>query len=153
MKRSVLTIAGILALGVALLTAQEAPPPQPPPTQPAQAQPEAPRALPAGNVKVTFSLAPADDGDQGLFVVSCGAYSSRRSFENDDNAHWMEVSGDLELQKDGRLLLHMTVNLHNEGDEETAEFSTTSTLLLVPGKEVEVAKFGDKNLVVNFKPL
>lgn len=148
MNKTMILIAGILAACVTAVSAQEAPAPQP-----AQAQPEAPRALPAGNVKVTFSLAPAENGDQEMFVTSCGAYSSRRSFENDNSAHWMEVSGDLELQKDNRLLLHMAVTVHHEGEDNTAEFNTNSTLLLIQGKEVEVAKFGDKTLVVSFRQL
>ena len=148
MKRIICLVAGLLVASATVVPAQDAPAPQPAP-----APAEAPHALPAANVKVTFKLIPADQGDQEMFVVSSGAYSSRRSFENGDTTHWMEVSGDLGPQQDGRLLLRLTVSAHYEGEENSAEFQTSSTLLLAPGKEVEVAKFGEKTLVVSFKPL
>lgn len=117
--------------------------PQPPPAAAVKVQP---------SIRVTFKLMPMDANEKDVFVVSNGEFSTSREWKGDGSSFALEITGALELQPDGRLVMTFKAALHGEGPDGTGDFRVSTHLLLAPGKELEVARLGDKTLVVNFSP-
>ena len=120
------------------------------PAEDAAAPKPAPAAAIAGIARVTFKLLPMDPNEKDLFVVSNGEFSTSREWEGNGASFAVEIKGVLELQPDGRLVMHFDASLHGEGPDGTGDFHVSTNLLLVPNKEIEAARLGDKTLVVSF---
>ena len=101
------------------------------------------------NVRLQFSMVPAEEDNAGLFVVTGGAWFEMTSFfQGVDGSMEYGVSGRAHWLEDGRLFVRFEARLSMQGEKEEGNFHCESGVVLVPGRELAVSRFGDKTLVV-----
>jgi len=109
------------------------------------------------NVRLDFKRVPLEEEDQGTFIITASpAFNTLTRFRGDFGEAEFEVSGKLKLLDDGRILLAYEAYTSFDGhEEEGAEFHVASTVILQSNKELQVARMGDKILVIraSFEPL
>lgn len=117
-------------------------------SEPAYGEKEKPEPL-ARNVRIDFKTIPLADDDKGVFIITgSNQYETRTEFKGDGTRVRFGSFGTLRIQDTGRLFLTYHTHLQLEGPEGKASFYVEGGILLIPGKETELARMGDKILVV-----
>ena len=142
--KKLLLCAGMAALIAHGAIAQDAPPPAAPAKPPV---PEAP--LLGRNVKLDFRLLPLGDNDHGTYVVIASpAFGTSVRYKRPESTIELQTSGNARIMDDGRVFLTYQMHLVFEGDAAEATYGVSSSVLLKPGQEQEVANVGEKTLVI-----
>ncbi len=101
------------------------------------------------NIRLDFRLVPEEENDKPAFIVTAvSTYETSARFKNEDKRVMLSVSGGVEKWEGNKILVLLNVELAFSGDEQEAEFYVSSGVLLEPGEECEVARMGERTLVV-----
>ncbi len=101
------------------------------------------------NVRLDFKIIPLEGNDRGMFVITAvPEYETSVFFKGEGHAVEVEIEGEIELCDDGRILVFYDAHLAWEGNDGQANFHASSGVLLKPGRELEVSRFGEKTLVI-----
>ena len=101
------------------------------------------------NVRLDFRLLPLEKDNEEVFVVTASSwYETALRFEGPEIELEFAVSGTIELVDSGKILIQCDVELVYEGKDTEAEISTLCSAILKPGVDLEIAKMGDRTLVV-----
>jgi len=101
------------------------------------------------NIRLDVQLRPLEEGDEGVFITTASSwYHTSVRYEGDEGAIEFQIGGHIELLDDGRVFLTYESYGLMAGEEEEAEFNMESSVLLTFGKSAEVARVGEKTLVI-----
>jgi len=103
------------------------------------------------NIRLTFALLDGDgDGQESMFIVTAvPKYKLMAHLDNDGEYAFASIHGLVGPRNDGRILALMEVEIVLGGDEAETELTVECGVLLEPGAEKMVAKWGDKRLIVH----
>ena len=102
------------------------------------------------NIKIDFKMAPAEDHNQGTFVVTATpAFATSTFYKGAEGSIDFEVSGQVLPRDDGRLFLRYEATATAQGGHGEAEFYVYAGVLLKPGKELKTSRMGDRTLIVS----
>ena len=107
-------------------------------------------SVPLGqNVKMIFSLEPAEDDDESLCVVTAvSLFEAYMFYDGMDGEWYFGAEGEVSLI-DGKILVEHETNLSYSGEDDSSDLRAKSGALLEDGQSIEVAKFGDRSLVIS----
>ncbi len=101
------------------------------------------------NVRLDFKIIPLEGNDRGMFVITAvPEYETSVFFKGEGHAVEVEIEGEIGLRDDGRIFVFYDANMAWEGNNAQANFHASSGVLLRPGRELEVSRFGEKTLVM-----
>lgn len=101
------------------------------------------------NVRLDVKTVPADDGDEGMFVVvACPQYATRVKLEGEEGEIFFEMAGEVRLLGDDLIFVSYDTETTIKGEEGVAHFSVSSGVILRAGQELGVARMGDKTLMI-----
>lgn len=101
------------------------------------------------NVRLDFKIVPLEGNDRGMFVITAvPEYETRVSFKREGQEVEVEIEGEIGLRDDGKILVFYNAHMAWEGNDSQANFHASSGVLLKPGRELEVSRFGEKTLVI-----
>ncbi len=101
------------------------------------------------NVRLDFKIVPLEGNDRGMFVVTAvPEYETGVSFRGKGHEVKAEIEGEIALRDDGRIFVFYDAHMAWEGNGGQANFHASSGVLLRPGRELEVSRFGEKTLVI-----
>ena len=103
------------------------------------------------NIRLTFAL---QDGDKEvkapMFVVTAvPEYKLRAHLDGESEYAFASIHGLVGPRNDGRILALLEAEIVLGGDEAETELTVECGVLLEPGAEKMVAKWGDKRLIVH----
>jgi hypothetical protein len=141
--KKLLLYAGILGLVIGVATAgQET-------TEAAEAREEDLEIL-ERNIRLEFKMVPLEEDDKGVFLVTASSwYHTSTRFEAEGVHVEFKVSGHVRVVEEDRWFITYKAHVEFSGENEEAEFHVDSSALLTPGQESEVARMGDKTLVIS----
>lgn len=101
------------------------------------------------NLRLDVRLLPLEEGDEGIFLTTAASwYHTSVRYEGKEGAIEFQIGGHIELLEDGRVFLAYESHVLMAGEGEEAEFNVESSVLLTLGKPSEVARLGEKTLVI-----
>ena len=101
------------------------------------------------NVRLDFEMVPEEEGAQSVFVVTASSrFEVNVSFKGQGAEMEFEASGEIALRDDGTIFVLHQTHVEFEGGEGRARFHVSSGVLLKPDEPLEVARMGDRTLVI-----
>jgi hypothetical protein len=101
------------------------------------------------NVRLDFAVVPLEEGDQGVFLVTASSrYETGVQFKGKDGRVVFEATGTVKILEDDQVFVTVRAHLFFRGGEGEGNFQIDSSAILKPGKSMEIARMGEKTLVV-----
>ncbi len=101
------------------------------------------------NVRLDFRMVPDEPDDEPLFLITAvSKFRAHASFENDEGEFSFRVGGQIDVTEEGLLLVVYEAEMSMHGMAGGGETHAGSGVLLKPGKELGVARIGDKTLMI-----
>ena len=103
------------------------------------------------NIRLTFALLDGDEGgSESMFVVTAvPKYKLMAHLDSEGAYAFAAIHGLVGPRNDGRILALIEVEIVLGGEDAETELTVDCGVLLTPGDEKMVAKWGDKKLIVH----
>ena len=101
------------------------------------------------NIRLDFRLVPEEEDDKPTFVVTAiPRYRTMGRYANADGEGMLEISGEVDIREDNQILVVLEAEMEFRSGEKETGWHVSTGVLLKPGEEFEVARMGEKTLVV-----
>jgi hypothetical protein len=144
MKKAIIPIAVVALLALGLAVGNE---------QGAEAEHAGERDIEVldRNIRLTFALLDGDeDGSESMFIVTAvPKYKLLAHLDSGGEYAFAAIHGLVGPRHDGRILTLVEAEIVLGGEEAETELTVECGVLLKPGGEKMVAKWGDKKLIVH----
>lgn len=103
------------------------------------------------NVRIGFTMVDDDGESEGhVFIVTAvPKYKMTAKFKNEGEAAMMAISGAVDILENDDLLVLLEAEMLFAGEEGDEEFAVETAIRLRSGHEQEVAKMGERMLIVH----
>lgn len=103
------------------------------------------------NIRLTFTLVDGDgQGDEGVSIVTAvPKYKVAARLDHEDEGGEVSIIGAVGPRNDGRILALMEVEIVLREEEGETELAVECGVLLSPDKGAEVARWGERGLVLH----